>query len=94
MSLCRAVALSQQKRSSDVHLPPQTLYPYTSQYADELSFQADVVIALTKQVDSEWYEGRLNGQTGLVPYNYIRIIQPPVVQDLNDTIQSSVGHMS
>ncbi len=72
----------------------QTLYPYTGQFADELSFPSDMLIALTRQVNEDWYEGSLNGHTGLVPKNYLQILQPPVTQDPIDTIQDSVGHMT
>ena len=40
-------------------------------------------------MDDQWWEGRHNGRVGLIPGNYIDVIQFPVTQDLKDRIQSS-----
>ena len=37
------------------------------------------------------WQGEVNGDTGLVPANYIRIIEDVPVYDAEDDIQSSVG---
>lgn len=49
------------------------------------------MITLVKRVDEEWWEGRVNGRTGLVPGNYIEVIERPVAHDTQDTIQESVS---
>ena len=73
------------------HPHPQTLYAYSGQYSDELSFPAGVTMTLVKRIDAEWWEGRVNGRTGLVPGNYIEVIEEPVTRDSQDTLQESVG---
>lgn len=42
-----------------------------------------------KQTEGNWWEGQYKGKTGLVPGNYIDIIQMPVRVDLRDQINSS-----
>ena len=73
------------------HPHTQTLYAYTGQYSDELSFPAGITLTLVKRVDAEWWEGRVDGRTGLVPGNYIEVIEEPVARDNQDTLQESVG---
>ena len=73
------------------HPHAQTLYAYTGQYSDELSFPAGVTLTLVKRIDAEWWEGRVNGRTGLVPGNYVEVIEEPVARDNQDTLQESVG---
>lgn len=72
----------------------QTLYTYSAQYDDELSFPAGVIVSLTKQVDGEWFEGKFGGRTGLIPGNYLDIIELPVKSDTSDDIQSSVSSLT
>ena len=48
-------------------------------------------MTLVKRIDAEWWEGRVNGRTGLVPGNYIEVIEEPVTRDSQDTLQESVG---
>ena len=67
----------------------QTIYPYTAQQYDELSFPEGVLIGLLRQADGDWWEGQYEGKTGLVPGNYIDIIQTPVRVDTRDQISSS-----
>ena len=67
----------------------QTVYPYTAQQHDELSFPEGVLIGLVRQADGDWWEGQYEGKTGLVPGNYIDIIQSPVRVDTRDQISSS-----
>ena len=49
------------------------------------------MLALVKRVDGDWYEGRVNGHTGLMPANYVKIIEPLVTMDTKDDIQESVS---
>lgn len=65
------------------------MYAYTAQQHDELSFPEDVVIGLVKRKEGDWWEGQYKGKTGLVPGNYINIIQMPVRVDLKDQVNSS-----
>lgn len=65
------------------------MYAYRARHPDELSFPEGVVIGLVKQTDGDWWEGQYKGKSGLVPGNYIDIIQMPVRVDLKDQINSS-----
>lgn len=47
------------------------IYDYQAQRYDELSFQENSVIYVIKKNDDGWYEGVLNGITGLFPGNYV-----------------------
>jgi hypothetical protein len=47
------------------------IYDYQAQRYDELSFQENCVIYVIKKNDDGWYEGVLNGITGLFPGNYV-----------------------
>ena len=42
-----------------------------------------------RQADGDWWEGHYEGKTGLVPGNYINILQAPVRVDTRDQISSS-----
>ena len=47
------------------------MYDYSAARYDELSFQENAVIYVVKKNDDGWYEGVLNGITGLFPGNYV-----------------------
>ncbi|MGH0191191.1 UNVERIFIED_CONTAM: hypothetical protein FKN15_057846 [Acipenser sinensis] len=47
------------------------LYDFIAEESDELGFRAGDVIEVLDQSDSAWWRGRLRGQTGLFPSNYI-----------------------
>lgn len=70
-------------------IPIQALYDYTAQYEDELSFSAGAVMALEKELDSNWLQARLGRQVGLVPLTYINILEP---LDSQDDIEQSVSN--
>ena len=57
------------------------LYSYTADNTDEMTFYKGSVIAILNKDDPDWWKGEMNGQTGLVPANY--------VQELDD-LQSSI----
>ena len=46
------------------------VYDYQAQEDDELTFFENSVIYVTKKRGSGWWEGMLNGQTGLFPQSY------------------------
>ncbi|RXM35593.1 Abl interactor 2 [Acipenser ruthenus] len=47
------------------------LYAYSTDKADELSFEAGEIIFVTKKNADGWYEGVLNGVEGFFPENYV-----------------------
>ena len=47
------------------------IYDYSADKADELSFAENAVIYVIKQNDDGWWEGVMNGTTGLFPSNYV-----------------------
>ena len=47
------------------------IYDYQADKEDELSFSENSVIYVIKKNDDGWWEGVLNGQTGLFPGNYM-----------------------
>lgn len=53
-----------------------TVYEYTADKSDELSFSENELIFVIKKNDDGWWEGvMMNGQTGLFPGNYVEPIE-------------------
>jgi len=66
--------------------PPPTpqvkcLYDYQAQLPNELSFNAGDIIKVIKIANKDWWDGELNGKTGIFPSNY--------VETINDTPKST-----
>eukprot|EP00054_Salpingoeca_dolichothecata_P025400 m.177618 g.177618 ORF g.177618 m.177618 type:complete len:1031 (-) comp25343_c1_seq7:140-3232(-) len=49
----------------------KAIYDYDAQDADELTLRVDDVVSIVKKDPSGWWQGRLRGQEGLFPANYI-----------------------
>lgn len=47
------------------------IYDYAADKDDELSFQENSVIYVIRKNDDGWYEGVMDGITGLFPGNYV-----------------------
>ncbi|XP_059151691.1 abl interactor 2-like isoform X11 [Physella acuta] len=47
------------------------IYDYSATKSDELSFAENAVIYVIHKNDDGWWEGVMDGQTGLFPYNYV-----------------------
>ncbi|KAK4516270.1 uncharacterized protein ATC70_011240 [Mucor velutinosus] len=61
------------------HSKPQrarALYAFTSEQEGDLTFQAGDIITVTEKTESQedWWTGRLNGQLGSFPANYVELI--------------------
>lgn len=50
------------------------IYDYSADKEDELSFQEGAIIYVIKKNEDGWYEGVMNGTTGLFPGNYVESI--------------------
>lgn len=54
-----------------VPFPVVAIYDYYADKEDELSFQESAVIYVLKKNDDGWWEGVMDGITGLFPGNYV-----------------------
>lgn len=60
----------------------RTLYPFTSQTCEELSFHKDIILEVVDMPkdDPDWYQARKStGEMGLIPRNYVETIVSPVL---------------
>lgn len=52
-------------------------FDFTAQTNLELPLKKGDVVALTRRIDHNWWEGRLGNKTGIFPDNYVQILQEP-----------------
>ncbi|KAK7077034.1 E3 ubiquitin-protein ligase sh3rf3 [Halocaridina rubra] len=65
-----------QRQSSGPQPCAKALYNYERKEARDLSFKKGDIINLRKKIDSNWFQGELNGQIGFFPASYVQIITP------------------
>jgi len=53
----------------------QATFTYEAEEEDELGFQEGDVIEITKEDASGWWEGTLNGKSGMFPAVYVTVIE-------------------
>ncbi|GAB1611131.1 dynamin-binding protein-like isoform X2 [Argonauta hians] len=89
---------SENTRSYDSSVTPyaRTLYSFTAQAANELTFGANEIILLLCHVDSQWIKGELDGKTGIFPASYVDIIVdcPHLDSDLPSISQTSTDKLA
>ncbi|KAL5112130.1 Endophilin-A3 [Taenia crassiceps] len=54
----------------------RALYQFDAENDTELAFSEGDIIQLIRQVDENWYEGRLKDKEGFFPVNYVEVIRP------------------
>ncbi|XP_022410190.1 endophilin-A3 isoform X3 [Delphinapterus leucas] len=75
------VSTTSSAKTTGSHIPMDQpccrgLYEFEPENQGELGFKEGDIITLTNQIDENWYEGVLHGESGFFPINYVEVIVP------------------
>ncbi|XP_036729212.1 endophilin-A3-like isoform X2 [Balaenoptera musculus] len=73
------VSTTSSAKTTGSHVPmdqpcSRGLYEFEPENQGELGFKEGDIITLTSQIDENWYEGVLQGESGFFPINYVEVI--------------------
>ncbi|XP_055789785.1 endophilin-A3b isoform X1 [Salvelinus fontinalis] len=54
----------------------RALYRFVAENEGELGFKEGDLIILTNQIDDNWYEGMISGESGFFPISYVNVLVP------------------
>lgn len=52
------------------------LYDFDAENPGELGFKEGDIVLLLQKIDDNWYQGSLNGKTGMFPVSYVQVLVP------------------
>ncbi|KAG5845182.1 hypothetical protein ANANG_G00136120 [Anguilla anguilla] len=74
---CTAQAAERPHSEPEGEARAKALFNFTSECEEELSVQVGDVITSLESIDEEWFFGELRGTCGLIPKNYVQVLQDP-----------------
>jgi len=54
----------------------QALYDFEAENPNELAFSEGDIIQLTQKLDENWFQGSINGKSGIFPISYVQVLVP------------------
>jgi len=57
-------------------LKAEVLFDFSGADSDELNMKEGDIVEIVDKSDQAWWEGKLNGHTGLFPANYVKLLEP------------------
>lgn len=54
----------------------KVLYDFDPENEGELSLKMGDIVTLVSQIDDNWYEGTIHGQTGYFPVTFVEVMVP------------------